>query len=97
MDDARAVMDAVRMERAAIVGYSHAAPMAMTFAATYPECTSALVLFGTFACGCPSNYSDFRIGHSRAQVDRFLGQWAAPCLGTPDTVRAQYAHDHEIG
>lgn len=75
MDDARAVMDAVGMERAAIVGYSHGGPMAMTFAATYPERTSAIVLFGTFARLL--NGPDFRLGHSREQVDRFVERWAA--------------------
>ena len=45
MDDIRAVMDAVGLERAAIVGVSNGAPLAAQFAATYPERVSALVLF----------------------------------------------------
>ena len=50
MDDARAVMDAVGSERAIVMGFSEGGPMATLFAATYPERTIALVLFGTSAC-----------------------------------------------
>ena len=50
MDDARAVMDAVGSERAVVMGVSEGGPMATLFAATYPERTIALVLFGTGAC-----------------------------------------------
>ena len=46
MDDARAVMDAVGSERAAFLGVSEGGPMSMLFAATYPERTSSLILFG---------------------------------------------------
>jgi class 3 adenylate cyclase/pimeloyl-ACP methyl ester carboxylesterase len=44
MDDVSAVMDAVGLERAAIMGAGEASPMAELFAATYPERTSALVV-----------------------------------------------------
>lgn len=49
MDDVRAVMDATGSGRAAILGASEGAPMAMLFAATYPERTRALVLYGGYA------------------------------------------------
>jgi pimeloyl-ACP methyl ester carboxylesterase len=49
MDDVRAVMDAAGAERAALFGLSEGGPMCLTFAATYPSRTSALVLYGTFA------------------------------------------------
>ena len=49
MDDVRAVMDAVGSERAAILGTSEGGNMSALFAATYPERTVALVLFGIFA------------------------------------------------
>ena len=55
MDDARAVMDAVGSERAVVFGVSEGGPMAMLFAATYPERTIALVLFGTGACYRPAS------------------------------------------
>jgi pimeloyl-ACP methyl ester carboxylesterase len=49
MDDVRAVLDAAGWERAALWGISEGGPMAMMFAATYPERVPALVLCGTFA------------------------------------------------
>jgi class 3 adenylate cyclase len=49
MDDVRAVMDAAESESAALFGYSEGGPMSMLFAATYPERTQALVLYGTYA------------------------------------------------
>jgi pimeloyl-ACP methyl ester carboxylesterase len=49
MDDVRAVMDAVGSERAAVFGISEGGAMSMLFAATYPERTQALVLYGTYA------------------------------------------------
>jgi pimeloyl-ACP methyl ester carboxylesterase len=49
MDDVRAVMDAVESERAALMGYSEGGPLSMLFAATYPDRTASLVLYGTYA------------------------------------------------
>ena len=49
MDDVRAVMDAVGSKRAAVLGHSEGGLMSALFAATYPERTAALILFGTFA------------------------------------------------
>jgi pimeloyl-ACP methyl ester carboxylesterase len=49
MADVRAVMDAAGSERAALFGYSEGGPMCVLFAATYPDMTSALVLYGTYA------------------------------------------------
>jgi pimeloyl-ACP methyl ester carboxylesterase/DNA-binding SARP family transcriptional activator len=53
-DDVRAVMDAARVERAALFGISEGGPMAMLLAATHPERVVALVLYGTFARGVAS-------------------------------------------
>jgi pimeloyl-ACP methyl ester carboxylesterase len=49
MDDVRTVMDAVGSERAVLFGYSEGAPMAILFAATYPERVRGLVLYGAYA------------------------------------------------
>jgi pimeloyl-ACP methyl ester carboxylesterase/DNA-binding winged helix-turn-helix (wHTH) protein/class 3 adenylate cyclase len=49
MDDVRAVLDAAGSERAVLIGVSEGGPMCSLFAATYPERTSALVMFGTYA------------------------------------------------
>jgi pimeloyl-ACP methyl ester carboxylesterase len=49
LDDVRAVMDAAGSERAALVSISEGGPMSLLFAATYPQRTRALVLWGSFA------------------------------------------------
>ena len=49
MDDVRAVMDAVGSRRAVLFGYSEGAPMAILFAASYPERSRALILYGAYA------------------------------------------------
>lgn len=49
MDDVRAVMDAAGSERAALFGVSEGGPMCILFAATYPERTTGLVLYGAMA------------------------------------------------
>jgi len=49
MEDVQAVMDAVGMERAAVLGISEGGSLSALFAATYPERCQALVLYGAFA------------------------------------------------
>ena len=67
--DVRAVMDAAGSERATIYGWSEGGPMCLMFAATYPERTSALVLYGTFA-----SMRNEPWGVTREGLDQFLGQ-----------------------
>jgi class 3 adenylate cyclase len=49
MDDIRAVMDAAGVQRAGLVGVSEGGPLAILFAATYPDRVTKLGLYGTFA------------------------------------------------
>jgi class 3 adenylate cyclase len=49
MDDVRAVMDAVDSDQAALFGVADGGPICLLFAATYPERTSALALYGSLA------------------------------------------------
>jgi pimeloyl-ACP methyl ester carboxylesterase len=49
MDDLRAVMDAVGSKRATVFGSSEGGSLCILFAATHPERTAALILFGCFA------------------------------------------------
>ena len=51
MDDVRAVMDAAHSKRAALFGISEGGPMSILFAASYPERTTALILYGSIARG----------------------------------------------
>ena len=49
MVDVHAVMDAVDSQRSALFAYFEGGQMSILFAATYPERTRALALYGTFA------------------------------------------------
>ena len=49
IDDIRSVMDAAGSERAALMGISEGGPMCILFAATHPDRTSALILYGTYS------------------------------------------------
>jgi pimeloyl-ACP methyl ester carboxylesterase/class 3 adenylate cyclase len=49
MDDVRAVMDAAGSDRAALLGVDSGGAMSAMFAATYPERTAGMILYGTSA------------------------------------------------
>jgi 2-polyprenyl-6-methoxyphenol hydroxylase-like FAD-dependent oxidoreductase len=49
MDDVRTVMDAAGSPRATLFGISEGGPLALLFAATYPERVERLVLFNSYA------------------------------------------------
>jgi pimeloyl-ACP methyl ester carboxylesterase len=49
MDDVRAVMDAVGSKRATLVGHSEGGPMCALFAATFPQRTERLIIYGGYA------------------------------------------------
>ena len=70
MDDVRAVMDAAGSERTALFGISEGGPMCSLFAATYPDRTTALVLYGTMARGMRD--ADYPWGVDDDQAIRFL-------------------------
>ena len=80
MDDVRAVMDAVGSQRAAVMGVSEGGAMSALFAATYPERTSALVMFGAFARIAPT--ADYPWGRTPEQIEALLEairqQWGGP-------------------
>ncbi|MGA2818559.1 MAG: alpha/beta fold hydrolase [Xanthobacteraceae bacterium] len=68
MDDLRAVMDAVGMEHACVLGISEGGPLSALFAATYPARCRALVLCGSFA-----RTSEERIAALLAYIDQAWG------------------------
>src|SRR5215469_18295883 len=49
MDDLRAVMDAVGVERASLLGLSEGGSLAALFATSHPKRTQSLILVGSFA------------------------------------------------
>jgi class 3 adenylate cyclase len=80
MDDVRAVLDALGSKRAALLGVSEGGPMSVLFAATYPERTSALVLYGTMAKFTAS--ADYPWGFPGESFEEFvgtlIGSWGRP-------------------
>ena len=84
MDDLRAVMDAAGSERAALFGMSEGATMSMLFAATYPERTSALVLWGAMARS--TRAGDYPWAASREAVLEAQRELIAPLWGTGATI-----------
>ncbi len=80
IDDIRAVMDAAGVERGHVGGISEGGPMAMLFAATYPERVDKLILCGTaarFVAG-----PDYARGVPRELYEQFTSlvveHWATP-------------------
>lgn len=93
MDDIRAVMDSAGSKRAAILGLSEGGPMSALFAATYPERTESLILYGTYArttwapdypWGARLDDADARDNATRKawgspeSIERMVRGWLAP-------------------
>jgi class 3 adenylate cyclase len=80
MEDARAVLDQLGIERAAVFGISEGGPMSALLAASYPERVSALVLYGTWARMIRA--SDYPQGVPLAAFEAFveatLRDWGGP-------------------
>ncbi len=102
MDDVRAVMDATGSQQAALIGASEGGPMCILFAATYPERTRALVLYGSYA-----HFHSAVL--TPAQVDAFVADaeesWGtgrslksfAPNLVSDERFRAWWARFERLG
>ncbi len=94
MDDLRAVMDAVGFEQATLYGLSEGGPLAMLFAATYPERTNSLILQGASAGGSADRDCEFYV--EQAVWDELIDAWAEG-WGTPATLTAQAFCPSQIG
>jgi pimeloyl-ACP methyl ester carboxylesterase/class 3 adenylate cyclase len=80
MHDVQAILDEIGSERAALFGVSEGGPMSLLYAATYPERTAALVLYGSYAKR--SWAPDYPLGWKAEQWERVLGNiehnWGTP-------------------
>ncbi len=70
MDDARAVADAAGIDQAVVVGLSEGGPLAILFAAAFPERVRSLVLWGTFAR--LHHAPDYDIGLDPGRTEHFI-------------------------
>ena len=77
MDDVRTVMEAAGAGRVALWGVSEGGPMALLFAATHPDRTTALVLQGSFAriARAPDHPIGFPRHALREFIDAFERMW----------------------
>ncbi|HEV2302651.1 MAG TPA: adenylate/guanylate cyclase domain-containing protein [Stellaceae bacterium] len=100
MDDVRAVMDAARCERAALVGVSEGGPMSLLFAATYPGRARALVLYGSYARH--PTLSRENIGEHVELIDRLWGtgeyivRFIAPSRAADESFRRLVARSERL-
>jgi class 3 adenylate cyclase len=72
MEDLSAVLDRVGSNRAALFGASQAGPMAILYAATFPQRVDALILYAVYASS--QRRDDYPWGRDPGWVDQFLAQ-----------------------
>ena len=101
IEDTRVVLDAVGSERAAVLGVTAGGLISILFAATYPERTSSLVLYGAFARQLRQAV-DYPIGLRPEDVERHVeyteARWGTgvglrlycPSVGNDPVAREQY-------
>src|SRR5450755_2990131 len=83
MHDVQAILDEVGSERTALFGVSEGGPMSLLYTATYPERTSALVLYGSYAKR--SWTPDYPFGWKDEQWQLVLDD-IEHCWGTPQSL-----------
>lgn len=96
VDDLRAVMDAVGIERAFLFGTSEGGPMTLLYAATYPDRVAGVILDGSGARLIdrepPSEPDDGR----REGLLRFADAWGTPETLTPELFAPSLVDDPEF-
>lgn len=96
MGDITVVMDAAGIEKADIFAISEGGPMAMLFAATFPERVSSLCLYGSFVRGLWA--PDFPAGAAADEAD-ILFDWLMENWGSGKTISVAIQHvpeSHEV-
>lgn len=102
MEDLRAVMDAVGIERTALLGISEGCAMSALFAATYPEAVAKLILYGGFARFTKAaDYPHMRDIDVYLRSVRYWGTGAsiksfAPSLADDADIRALWAKGEKL-
>jgi pimeloyl-ACP methyl ester carboxylesterase len=80
MHDVQAILDAIGCKQAALFGVSEGGPMSLLYAATHPQRTSALVIYGSYAKR--SWAPDYPFGWNDGQWQRVLDDieqnWGSP-------------------
>jgi class 3 adenylate cyclase len=80
MHDVQAILDTVGCKKAALFGVSEGGPMCLLYAATYPQRTSALVIYGSYAKRSPA--PDYPLGWDdqqwQAVIEDMERNWGSP-------------------
>jgi len=110
ISDVQAIMDEVGSKRAALMGVSEGGPMSILFAATYPQRTIALVLYGCYARKSwapdfPFGWTDDRFDAFFENVDKHWGtsegfnfsQWAPSVAHDPVQLSRMAAYFRAAG
>ena len=102
MDDVRAVMEAAGSQRAAVLGISEGGAMSALFAATHPERTAALVLYGTFAAFSSWVPTPQQLEHFLRAIDETWGTGRslphfAPSVADDPRFRRWWARHERLG
>jgi len=93
MDDVLAVLDAVGSDRATVFGPSEGGAISAVFAASHPDRTERLIVYGSLACGpqhpaCPAVERGAAgwelVNHSRERWGEGANiEWGAPSVDSP--------------
>jgi class 3 adenylate cyclase/pimeloyl-ACP methyl ester carboxylesterase len=94
MDDLLAVMEAVRSERATLLGLAEGAATCAVFAASYPERVDRLILFTPYARGV-SNEDERKRALERLRTERDLWGTRAYLERSARRINPQWADDEE--
>ena len=93
IDDLRRVIDDLGQERVALLGISQGGPVAIGFAARYPERVSHLILYGTYARGMKRRGDPVQSEEAGLQVDLARVGWGT----RNDTFREIFARQFVPG
>ena len=98
MADVQAIMDDVGLERAALFGISEGGPMSILFAASYPQRTAGLIVYGSYAkrSWAPDYPFGWKEDRWKVVLDNIDRHW-----GTPEGVNLSMwapsiTHDEQI-
>jgi pimeloyl-ACP methyl ester carboxylesterase len=107
MDDLKTVLDAADSRESALFGISEGGPMSLLFAATYPERTRAVALYGTTPRflrteGIDWGWSPRHLGTWLAEIEDDWGRGAllkafAPSFANDERVRAMWGRFQRAG
>lgn len=91
--DVEAIMDAADIERAHFFAASEGGPMAILFAATYPERVESLILTGSTAAWASDDITDAEVEEIRMRQRVFASLWGTPNSPVVDMFAPSLAGD----